>query len=95
MTITSTTTSEQGDQAAAAGGEQQFELPADQRPAADEQVMDAVDAECTPPGEQVMDLLEGHVPLSLIMDLTAPAGPDSKDILSTEGKPDASWWLDR
>ena len=45
-------------------------------------------------GEQVMELLEEHVPLSLIMDLTAPTGPDSQEILSTEGKPDASWWLD-
>ena len=43
--------------------------------------------------EQVMELLEDHVPISLIMDLTVPAGPDSQDILDTEGAPDGTWWL--
>jgi hypothetical protein len=42
--------------------------------------------------EHVMDLLEEHVPLSLIMDLTAPAGPDSREILRSEGEPELRWW---
>jgi hypothetical protein len=42
--------------------------------------------------EHVMDLLEEHVPLSLIMDLTAPAGPDSREILRAEGEPELHWW---
>ena len=42
--------------------------------------------------ERVMDLLEEHVPLSLIMDLTAPAGPASREILQTEGEPELHWW---
>jgi len=41
----------------------------------------------------VMDLLGEHVPLSLIMDLSEPAGPDSADILHTEGQPDGAWWV--
>ena len=43
--------------------------------------------------ERVMELIEEHVPISLIMDLTVPAGPDSQDILDTEGAPDGTWWL--
>jgi hypothetical protein len=42
--------------------------------------------------ERVMDLLEEHVPLSLLLDLTAPAGPDSREILRAEGEPDVHWW---
>jgi hypothetical protein len=42
--------------------------------------------------EHVMDLLEEHVPISLLMDLVAPTGPDSRDILSTEGAPEDAWW---
>lgn len=41
--------------------------------------------------ERVMSLLSEHVPLSLIVDLSDPQGPDSKEILSAEGEPDA-WW---
>jgi hypothetical protein len=40
----------------------------------------------------VMGLLSDHVPLSLLMDLTAPAGPDSEAILEQEGEPDDAWW---
>ena len=50
----------------------------------------AVEAASAP--EQVMELLEEHVPLSLLMDLVAPAGPDSQDILDTEGAPEQAWW---
>jgi hypothetical protein len=39
-----------------------------------------------------MELLEEHVPLSLLMDLVAPTGPDSQDILDTEGAPEQAWW---
>ena len=42
--------------------------------------------------ERVMDLLEEHVPLSLLLDLTAPAGPDSREILRAEGEPEVHWW---
>ena len=41
----------------------------------------------------VMELLSEHVPLSLIVDLSAPQGPDSEDILSSEGVPEDSWWV--
>jgi hypothetical protein len=41
----------------------------------------------------VMELLEEHVPISLLLDLVAPAGPDSQDILETEGAPEQAWWL--
>jgi hypothetical protein len=42
--------------------------------------------------EHTMELLEEHVPLSLIMDLTAPDGPASKEILDAEGAPEQAWW---
>ena len=50
----------------------------------------AVEAASAP--EQVMELLEEHVPLSLLMDLVPPTGPDSQDILDTEGAPEQAWW---
>lgn len=50
------------------------------------------DASEAAPTEQVMDLLEERVPLSLLMDLAAPSGPDSHDILETEGAPEQAWW---
>ena len=40
----------------------------------------------------VMHLLNDHVPLSLLADLTDPEGPRSKEILATEGQPDVAWW---
>jgi hypothetical protein len=42
--------------------------------------------------EHTKDLLEEHVPLSLIMDLSAPDGPASKEILDAEGAPEQAWW---
>jgi hypothetical protein len=42
--------------------------------------------------EQTKELLGEHVPLSLIMDLTAPEGPHSKEILDAEGAPEQAWW---
>ena len=44
-------------------------------------------------GEQLIEMLAEHVPISLIMDLAVPAGPNSRDILDTEGAPDGTWWL--
>jgi hypothetical protein len=46
------------------------------------------------PAEQLRELLEEHVPLSLIMDLSAPDGPGSKEILDAEGVPEQAWWKD-
>ena len=45
------------------------------------------------PNSNVMELLSEHVPLSLIVDLTAPTGPDSQNILTSEGVPEHSWWV--
>ena len=42
--------------------------------------------------ETVMDLLAGHVPLSLIMDLAMPAGPHSRELLHDEGSSLDPWW---
>lgn len=42
--------------------------------------------------EHVMDMLGDHVPLSLLMDLTVPQGPDSEQLLDEEGLPADSWW---
>lgn len=44
------------------------------------------------PADQVKELLQEHVPLSLIMDLTAPDGPPSQEILDAEGAPEQAWW---
>jgi hypothetical protein len=41
---------------------------------------------------QVRELLEERVPISLLLDLVAPSGPDSQDILDTEGAPEQAWW---
>ena len=51
--------------------------------------------EATPDPEEasaeVMHLLEQHVPLALLADLTNPEGPGSPTILEDEGLPDVSW----
>ncbi|WP_426566178.1 hypothetical protein ACPPVT_06380 [Angustibacter sp. McL0619] len=44
------------------------------------------------PADSVLELLGEHVPLSLIIDLTAPEGPDSQNIMDVEGAPDQAWW---
>ncbi len=49
------------------------------------------DAESTP-SPDVMHLLNDHVPLSLLADLTDPEGPRSTEILATEGQPEVAWW---
>ena len=46
-----------------------------------------------PVDDKVMGLLHEHVPLSLIMDLVEPSGPDSAGILRAEGAPQSQWWI--
>lgn len=43
--------------------------------------------------KRVMGLLSEHVPLSLLVDLADPKGPDSDEILKQEGLPDDAWWV--
>jgi hypothetical protein len=40
----------------------------------------------------VMTMLEHHVPLALLVDLTEPGEPESARILEAEGAPDIRWW---
>jgi hypothetical protein len=42
--------------------------------------------------EMVMGMLQEHVPLSLLIDLTDAAGPESTEILAEEGVPETRWW---
>jgi hypothetical protein len=44
------------------------------------------------PEVRVMTLLQEHVPLSLLCDLTAKEAPRSAEILAEEGLPDDDWW---
>ena len=41
--------------------------------------------------DPVMGLLGARLPLSLIMDLVMPAGPHSRELLTTEPADDGSW----
>jgi len=41
---------------------------------------------------EVMDLLQDHVPLALLFDLSTPEGPHSAEILAEEGQPTDTWW---
>jgi hypothetical protein len=45
-----------------------------------------------PDESEVMDLLQEHVPLALICDLSRPEGPHSAEILAEEGQPTDTWW---
>jgi len=40
----------------------------------------------------VMGLLQEHVPLALLWDITAPEPPESEEILAEEGLPADEWW---
>jgi hypothetical protein len=42
--------------------------------------------------EPVKDLLDAHVPLTLLVDLFTDAAPPSTEILETEGLPETPWW---
>jgi hypothetical protein len=44
------------------------------------------------PEGTAMHLLACGIPLSLIMDLAAPGGPASQEILTAEGCPEDNWW---
>jgi hypothetical protein len=52
------------------------------------------DTERTEPTDEsdVMDLLQEHVPLALLCDLSTPEGPHSAEILAEEGQPTDTWW---
>jgi hypothetical protein len=41
---------------------------------------------------EVMEMLQEHVPLALLCDLSTPEGPHSAEILAEEGQPDDAWW---
>ncbi|GCD21341.1 hypothetical protein CTKZ_29030 [Cellulomonas algicola] len=45
-----------------------------------------------PDAERVRELLEAHVPLTLIADLTAAEAVPSQEILEKEGLPEEEWW---
>ncbi|WP_273651651.1 hypothetical protein [Cellulomonas fimi] len=45
-----------------------------------------------PDAERVRELLEAHVPLTLIADLTAAEAVPSQEILEKEGLPEEAWW---
>jgi hypothetical protein len=57
-----------------------------------EQVARTSDSVLDAPAEHIKELLEEQVPLSLIMDLAAPGGPHSQEILDAEGVPEQAWW---
>ncbi|GAB7193313.1 hypothetical protein NUM3379_40220 [Kineococcus sp. NUM-3379] len=42
--------------------------------------------------EPALSMLQDHIPLSLIMDMVAPDGPHSRELLETEGLPEQEWW---
>jgi hypothetical protein len=44
------------------------------------------------PDPLIMAMLQDHVPLSLLCDLTASHGPLSEEILAEEGQPETPWW---
>jgi len=42
--------------------------------------------------QHAQELLAEHVPLTLLVDLLAPTGQSSDDLLAAEGLPDDAWW---
>ena len=42
--------------------------------------------------EPAVEMLQEHIPLSLIMDMVAPHGPRSRELLESEGLPEQEWW---
>jgi hypothetical protein len=42
--------------------------------------------------ELVMSILQEHVPLALLVDLTDTEGPASAEIMAEEGGPETRWW---
>jgi hypothetical protein len=49
-------------------------------------------AEPTRDDELMMSMLQEHVPLALLCDISEPEGPTSAEILATEGAPAEHWW---
>lgn len=43
---------------------------------------------------QTRELLAEHVPLTLLVDLMAPATADSEALVDDEGLPDEEWWAE-
>ncbi|MBO0900874.1 hypothetical protein J1G42_11915 [Cellulomonas sp. zg-ZUI222] len=57
-------------------------------PAPDENVMlPGLDA-----AQHAQELLAEHVPLTLLVDLLAPTGQTSEELLAAEGLPEDAWW---
>lgn len=52
-----------------------------------------LDSVASTDGGRCQDMLAHHVPLTLIMDLLMPQGPDSHGILAAEGAPTTTWWV--
>ena len=52
----------------------------------------ATEATDAPLDDLVMTMLQEHVPLALLCDLTQTDGPTSQEILTTEGEPVDRWW---
>ncbi|WP_299035671.1 hypothetical protein [uncultured Pseudokineococcus sp.] len=52
----------------------------------------ATTGDSTSGSTHVLGMLGDHVPLSLLIDLAAPTGPDSVTIHDDEGLPADSWW---
>jgi hypothetical protein len=56
------------------------------------QPVTAAETEPAEVDEAVMELLQEHVPLALLCDLSAPEGPPSAEIMAEEGLPADEWW---
>ena len=46
------------------------------------------------PAHHTQELLEEHVPLTLLVDLLTPTGDTSRELLEAEGLPEESWWAE-
>jgi hypothetical protein len=60
--------------------------------ASNEPALQTTDVTDRPEDSEVMDLLQEHVPLALLCDLSTPEGPHSAEILAEEGQPTDTWW---
>ena len=60
--------------------------------AINEPVADTIETVDATDDAHVMELLQEHVPLALLCDLSTPDGPPSAEILAEEGQPTDTWW---
>jgi hypothetical protein len=60
--------------------------------ASNEPALESIDVTVWSEDSEVMDLLQEHVPLALLCDLSTPEGPHSAEILAEEGQPTDTWW---